>query len=189
MIEPPFALRFRSMNRDQAKAYFQWFLEQIPSRITVLERAVRSTEGADYLIWEADESSGSLDLLGQWFAQQVEVREMMAEEIEDIYVRAPEWFRSVSIQDWELTDRTLSLAMDIGMYLGAAFLRHLPGLHWEMLAKPKNAADFQQPVLAGFGELKCNPVRLAIVLAYGLADRTYRPTRLRELFEVWSGYM
>ncbi|MFB0537485.1 MAG: hypothetical protein ACETWR_21170 [Anaerolineae bacterium] len=184
IIQPPFTLDFRTMSRQEAIDYFNWFMEQIPVRIKVLEQAVQSTPG--YKDWKADYTPESLERLGRWFYEHVETRKRTKEEREEIYSQAPAWFRSVEIQDWNLTDRTFSLAMDIGMYLSRVFEKNVPELKWEMVKKPKNDADFQQPVLFGSGKLAFNPVWIVVTYAYSLADNTHGPGRLRELYDIWA---
>jgi hypothetical protein len=187
IIQPPFTLEFRIMSREVAKDYFDWFKEQIPVRIRILEQAVQSTAG--YEDWEADDMPESLEKLGQWFYEHVETRKRTKGEKDAIYSKAPKWFRSVEIQDWELTNRTLSLTMDIGMYLGRVFEKNLPGLKWVMVKKPKNDANYQQPVLVGTGKRELNPVWILVVCAYSLADNTRGPERLRELYDIWANLL
>src|SRR5581483_3859057 len=82
VIQPPFTLRFREMPKNELKAYFDWFLNQIPSRVEELEDEVKTT--SNFENWRADKSPDSLGSLGEWFARQVETRERTAEEIAKI---------------------------------------------------------------------------------------------------------
>jgi len=187
IIQPPFTLRFRAMSRKEATDYFTWFMEQIPVRITMLEQAVQST--AKYGDWRADFTPESLERLGQWFHEHVITRERTDEEKETIYGTAPEWFRSVEIPDWELTNQAFSLAMDIGMYFSRVLEKNVLGLKWKMVKKPKNDIDFQQPVIAGSGRRELNPIRIMIVYAYSLADDTRGPERLKGLYYIWASLL
>ena len=162
IIQPPFTLNFRAMSRAEGNAYFKWFMGQMPIRIGILDEAVRSTTG--YEGWQADGSPDSLVGLGQWFYDHVETRKRTEEEKEAIYSKGPKWFRSVEIEDCELTNRTFSLAMDIGMYLGRAVQINLPQTKWMMVKKPRNDMDYQQPVLKGTGRLVLNPVQILVLL-------------------------
>ena len=184
IIQPPFTLKFRSMSREEAANYFDWFMQQIPIRIAVLEQAVQSVAG--YETWQADYTPKSLERLGQWFYEHVETRERTRGEKEAIYTQAPDWFGRVEIQDWELTNQTFSLAMDIGMYFGFLLEKELPGLKWIMVKKPKNDANFQQPALVGTGKLILNPVWILVTYAYGIVSGTDGPEKLRELYDIWA---
>ncbi|MBC7251337.1 MAG: hypothetical protein H5T62_13750 [Anaerolineae bacterium] len=187
VIQPPFTLEFRNMSREEAIRYFNWFMEQIPIRIRVLERAVQSTAG--YEDWQADYTPASLEKLGQWFCEHVATRKRTEEEKETIYSKAPEWFRSVEIEDWELTNQTFSLAIDIGMYLSRVLEKNCPGLRWVMVKKPRSDADFQQPVLVGVGKPVFNPIAILVTYAYGIARRSKGPERLKELYDIWANLL
>jgi hypothetical protein len=66
-----------------------------------------------------------------------------------------------------LTDKTKSLATDVGMYVSQVFLRNHPSLKWEQPLGSKNYVDYGQPVVGGFGEKRkgqFNPV--GIMLAH-----------------------
>jgi hypothetical protein len=185
IIRPPFILEFRTMSQREASEYYGWFIEQIPIRIRILEQVVQSVPS--YQSWQADGTPESLDKLGHWFSQQVRTRKKTEKEKEEIYRKAPSWFRNVETGDWELTDQTLSLAIDIGMYFGYIIKKNVPGLEWILIKKPRNDADFQQPVLAGKSKLVLNPVRIVVTYAYSLADISQGPGRLRELYNTWVG--
>src|SRR5215469_12178174 len=166
-IQPPFTLKFRQMSKQELKDYFRWFAEAIPQRINELRDIV--TSSPRFHGWEPDSTPDSLRALGDWFAANVEVRQRTPEELEELrhgsgYAIEPE--------GGELTNRTFSLAMDIGMYLSRVFLENHKSLHWEQPIGDKKFADYGQPVLVGFGEVPLNPVRVSITFAYGLARGT-----------------
>jgi hypothetical protein len=106
----------------------------------------------------------------------------------------PSW---IDLADWELTDRTFSLAMDVGMYLSMVIRAAVPALRWEQNIRAKTSVDYGQPVLKGVGRVPLNAVHIMAVLAYGVArkreggpyvveneDRDYSG-RLRELYDIW----
>ena len=184
LIAPPTSLRFREMEPKELERYFAWFLASIPERIEVLSTHVRSSE--PFSSWIPDRSPESLGALGEWFTHTVTLRQRTTEEIQGIYAKGPDWFTQVEVPGEELTEETFSLAMDIGMYLGEILRQSATRLQWKALKGNKQEADYGQPILQPFkGGLVCNPVRLAITLAYGLADGTYKGTRLGELYETW----
>ncbi len=184
MIAPPTSLRFREMEPKELDRYYAWFLASIPGRIEALSAHVRTS--GPFSSWVPNRSPESLGPLGEWFAQRAVVRPRTPEEIQGIYAKGPDWFRQVEVPGEELTEETFSLAMDIGMYLGEVLRQSAPKLQWTILKGNKREADYGQPILQPFkGGVVCNPVRLAITLAYGLVDGTYKGTRLRELYETW----
>lgn len=180
IIQPPFTLDFPKMSKPELRAYFDWFLAQIPGRIRELERAVRSSRR--FSNWRANSSRRSLDPLGEWFIGQAKYRRLTAEEkAED---RARHFPFDSSGED--LTNRTFSLAMDIGMYLSEVMRKQHPQIQWFQILTPKKDADYGQPVLIDFGSSPFNPVDIVITVAYSAARKECAGTRLRKAYEIWS---
>lgn len=181
-IQPPFTLKLREMSRRELKGYFAWFQRIMPQRLGELARAVEQTPAFE--AWRADYTPASLDLLGEWFAIQVEVRRRTTAEMQEI--RDSLHF-PIEFSDGELTNRTFSLAMDTAMYLSQVLLKCHPALRWDQELGGKSNVDYGQPILVGFGSVPLNPVGLLVTLAYGVANKTRSGNRLRELYEIWAG--
>ncbi len=181
IIQCPFALHVKEMSKKELRAYFRWFMEMIPIRTNVLAEAVFRTPG--YESWKPDFNPDSLGPLGDWFFAHVETRPRTKEEIQRIQgrLRFP-----VPISDWDLTDQTFSLAIDIGMYLGQVFLHNDSSLRWGQVFGGKRFIDYGQPVIVEFVFGPCNPVRLMKVLASSFADRSETGGGLREIYDIWS---
>jgi hypothetical protein len=179
IVQPPFELKFRERPRKDLQAYRDWFHAVLPERIVELTKAVKSTPG--FQGWEPDGTLESLDRLGEWFDGQVETRRQTAEELEEI--RSKLTF-PIDIPEEDLTTKSFSLAMDIGMYFSRVILRNLPGTRWDQPVGNKNFADYGQPVIMGFGTVPLNPVRVMVTTAYGISRNS--PARLRELYDVWA---
>lgn len=180
-IQPPFTLKFREMKKQELKEYSQWFHAITPERMRILETAVQTTSG--YEAWRMDYTPASLDTLGEWLANHVEKRPRTEEEIQEIQARSR---YPIPIPDSELTNRTFSLAIDVGMYLSLIFLKNFPALQWIQPFGGKTSIDYGQPVLSGFGGKNFNPVHMAVTLTYGLANKTKTGDRLRELYDIWA---
>src|SRR6266536_3870626 len=180
-IQPPFTLKFREMSKQELKDYFRWFFEVLPERNGVLAEAVQRTPGFES--WQPDQTPSSLDKLGEWFATQVEARKRTQEERQEITSHSA---YPIEIPEDELTNRTFSLAMDVGMYLSQVLQKSHPSLRWKQTLNDKKFADYGQPVLMGFGPAPLNPVRIAVTLAYGLISKKQSGKRLRELYDYWS---
>ena len=180
-IQPPFTLKFREMPKKELKEYNDWFHKIMPERIQMLIAAVRSTLG--YEKWEPDYSPQSLGTLGEWFLKQVETRPRTQEEIEKIQGKSE---FPINISGEELTNKTFSLAMDIGMYVSQVFMNNHPSLQWFQPFGNKKFVDYGQPVLISFGAAPFNPVRMMVTLAYGLVSTSKNGKSLRELYGIWS---
>ena len=180
-IRPPFTLKLREMPRAELRRYFQWFMEVLPHRIIELHSAVTGTSG--FGNWKADCSPDSLNDLGDWFVIQVETRPRTQEEIDStLNQKGP----VLAVPTIELTDRTFSLAMDIGMYMSQVLLKNYHSLEWMQPLGSRKFIDYGQPSLKGFGVVSLNPVRIVVVLAYGLADKSVPGKRLREIYDRWT---
>jgi hypothetical protein len=180
LIRPPFrTLKFKEISRKELKDYKQWFLQVVPQRVEELTRSVTNSPGFED--WKADKTPDSLNSLGNWFRTQVKTRTHTQEEWDKIPVHVREWSSG-----GELTDRTISLCMDVGMYLSQVFVHNHPSLKWDQIFGSKRFVDYGQPVLVGFGKAPFNPVRMMLTLAYGLAAKTKDGQRLRGIYDIWS---
>jgi len=180
-IQPPFTLTFRDMPKKELKRYFEWFMEVRSQRLNELAEAVKGTSG--YEVWQPDGTPASLDSLGRWFAEQANVRARTDEELKSI---DDQLVFPTEVQGEELTTRTLSLAMDIGMYLSHVFLKNHQNLEWDQPLGNKKFIDYGQPVLIKFKPGPFNPVRMAVTFAYGLVNKQKMAEDLRNIYEIWS---
>jgi hypothetical protein len=109
IVEPPFTLNFPEMSKQDLRGYATWFHEIAPRRLAELAAEVRRTDG--YESWEPDATPDSLQPLGDWFEKQVETRERNFEEMAE---KRSELTFPIDVPKYDLTNRTFSLAMDIG---------------------------------------------------------------------------
>lgn len=184
IIQPPSTLKFREMTKKELKAYFDWFQGVLQQRLDELKREVKRTPGFE--VWEPDFTPASLLLLGDWFASQVDTRSRTRCEIEEIEACS---FYPIGVPAEELTNRSFSLAMDVGMYLSQVFMRSNSNLRWEQPFSSKKFVDYGQPVLGGFGSAVFNPVRMLVTFAYGVVTKKKNGTGLRELYDIWSKFI
>jgi hypothetical protein len=180
-VYPPFTLKLRDMPKQELHRYFKWFMDVLPQRVKELAEAVKETP--EFETWQADETPASLDTLGQWFAGQIETRSRTQEELQAIKDRLA---FPVDISGEQLTNRTFSLAMDVGMYFSQVLMKSHPALRWEQPLNDKKFADYGQPVLVEFSNAPLNPVRIAVVLARSIANKKQTGSRLRDLYNIWS---
>jgi hypothetical protein len=190
LIEPPSSRTARERTRKEAKAYFDWFVAQIPERISLLEKLVRSSAAPQYQTWAATRLPDSLDVLGRWLAEHIEIVPLSAEQRQTFMEQLqaiPEQYREIfDAPSFVFSDATNSLIVDIGMYLGEVLRSRLPHLDWQLSTKHKKDVHYQEPVLAGFRKgITSNPVALVSSFAGGLANNKYQPARLREIFDNW----
>ena len=169
------------MPKSELEAYHAWFARVLPERILELEREVRRSPA--YADWHPNGSPASLEALGEWFRTQVAVRARTEAEIEDVELKLT---FPIEVPGEQLTNRTFSLAMDIGMYFGQVILKNLGGTKWDQPLHNLKFADYGQPVIMGFGAVPLNPIRIVVMLAYGIASKKQGGGRLRELYDTWA---
>jgi len=180
LIRPPFrTLKFAEMKKKELREYDRWFHDVLPQRIGELTRAVNSSAGFEG--WKPSYTPESLNSLGKWFASQVETRPHTRDEFKRIPPHIRDW-----TSGGELSDRTISLAMDVGMYLSQVFLFNSSSLKWDQIFGSKKDVDYGQPLLVGFGKGRFNPVQMMLTLSYGLASKTKDGQRLRGIYDIWS---
>jgi len=169
------------MSKGELSDYARWFHGIADERMSELAAAVRATPGCES--WVATFKPESLQSLGEWFANSIETRPRTPDELAELKLRGD---LLLSGYDVDLTNRSFSLAVDVGIYLARTFERAYPHLVWKQFLDDRRFADYGQPVLTGFGQVPLNPVRIAVTLAYGLASGKRTGNRLREIYDYWS---
>lgn len=187
MLVLPIKKPFRSLNNDEAHVYFNWFMQRIPPRRTVLENAVRTSGNLDHHLWEANLTINSLDFLGRWFSENAELYTYSDNEKAEIFGDLDARKKAVVMTDTTLTESTFSIATDVGMYLGEVLRTNLVGIKWKLLTRPRKHIDFHQPILEGFQPgYTCNPVAISIALASKYAWGSAEPADLINKFYSWK---
>jgi hypothetical protein len=145
----PFDARdFHNLSRAQAEQFLKKFVDAIPERMEELEALVRERRPA----WRPDFSERAFVTLGDFFEESIEsvprtVAEMKADLEHQRHVQ-PEILALLgeAVRDWELSDRTLSLAYDSGIYLGQDLMSKEPRMNWQVgIIRDSN---MHHPVLA-----------------------------------------
>lgn len=180
-IKRPFTLDSCGMSKQELINYANWFHSVIDERISQLESAVRETPG--FQSWRATFDPESLTKLGEWFAGAVSMRLRTPKEMAELASRGDS---RIAVPEQEITDYSISLATDIGMYFARTMERAHPTVAWKQLFGDKRFIDYGRPVLVGFGPAPLNPVHIAITLAYALASKEQSGERLRSIFDYWS---
>jgi hypothetical protein len=188
MVDPPLIKSSKEMTRREAKMYFAWFVECIPERIAILEQAVRSSKVPRYQNWAADLLPESLDILGEWFSENIVIAPP-SEEFKEKRLKSldaiPARYRPLAeMPEYVFVDVTYSFMIDLGMYLGETLRKRLPDLEWQLWTKNKKDAVYHKPVLIGFQHLtEYEPQSHVHVMALKLVEKRCLPSCLRELFD------
>ena len=171
---------FFELTPKQAKEYFLWYTSEIPNRIALLWEYMKQerpeTEPFDY-------SPESLLPLWEWYEQKIEQVPMTAEEIERRVRVFPKYLESeIRKNTKKFTDETLSLALDISIYLGEVVVKNYPHLRWNYRTRPKREISVYRPVIDGLNnKMKLEPSRSLFVLTIE-STKEKNPTRLYDLY-------
>jgi len=155
---------FREMSKEELREYANWFHSIIPHRIKILEKAVKGSLGFES--WKADMSPESLDPLSRWFEKQVETRKKTKEELEADRALLGKFGEP---EDWTITERTASIAFDVGIYFGQVVLVNVPGAKWSQVLRGKRNFDYGKPVIIYPGGVPLEPINIIIVSAFKVA--------------------
>ena len=138
---------FFELTPKQAKEYFLWYTSEIPNRIALLWEYIKQkrpeAEPFDY-------SPESLIPLWEWYETKIEQVPMTAKEIESRVRMFPKYLESeIQKNTKKFTDETLSLALDISIYLGEVVVKNHPHLRWNYRTRPKREISVYRPVIDG----------------------------------------
>src|SRR5438552_2237786 len=142
-FESPFPLNLHEQQRKIAEAYFRWFVEHVPVRISVLRQALDANGGSFVAL---DATAESFATLGKWLDGVLETRLRTEEEMEIERRKTPDNY-AWTVSPLTLTGESLSLCFDVGCYVGWCMCERHLSLHWDIVRRPKSNVDFQRPVI------------------------------------------
>lgn len=178
-VAPFDALAFHAWSREEARAYFNWFTEQIPARKRVLKELL------DPAVMKLDDGPDSLHDLGAFLVDHAHARPMTPEERNVERMSFPEPLRStVELDDLMLDNTTISLCIDIGIYFCEVVRTAHPSLRWKLWLR--KTVDQNQPVLVGFRGGVPLSVLPPLSIAWGAVRGDKQPNGLCETYRVWS---
>ena len=186
MMIPPFEHDgFENLKKDEAKEYFEWYVNQVEYRIEVLKNCVLSeSEGVMF-----DYTPDSLVALWSWYEKKIKIVNKTKEEIEQEMSRYPNWMHN-EISNTKISVDTLKYGMDIAIYFAEVIIRNTDGrIHWGYFTSPKKRMSVNEPILLGFmGDMDLNP-RLIVLNCTRRSSRENNNNRLLEMYNVWMNYI
>ncbi|RKR09278.1 hypothetical protein C8C83_0899 [Flavobacterium sp. 90] len=181
----PTDYQFDNKTKEELKLYEIWFKENKDDRINHLIELVKTTPSFED--WNADFTPNSLNELGRWFYQNVETLKLTEEEYFNKRSQIPNY---IEIEDWDLSIKTRSLIVDIGLYFGEVFIHTHKELVWKQyFSKNKKDMNNGHMVIPKFGKLELNPILVIMGTAWGLARKKYDDKRLYDLYKIWENYL
>ncbi|WP_342428411.1 hypothetical protein [Paenibacillus sp. FSL L8-0158] len=139
-MQPPFGMKeYSEMSKNEAKEHFNWFKQQIPSRLEQL--------GAFSQI-HLDYTDRSLIDIWEWYLGNVQIQSKSASELEEEHPETEEWLKSY-IYEKKLYIKSQAFTIDIAIYLGETVKSNHSGLDWGIVFKPKSYISVNRPVITG----------------------------------------
>jgi len=161
--------RFEDLSKKEARAYFEWYVNQIDSRMEILKTAVLEDD-PDALF---DYSPQSLIYVWKWYEKRIAFAPKSEEDIScqtdsmqawlvSQHMRAGRKYEDIDqekvrtearnmVRDTEISKETLGYSKDIAIYFSEVMRRnHEDVLRWSFIANSKKHISFNKPVLIGF---------------------------------------
>ena len=152
-LVPPIDKPYIEMTKDEAQAYFDWYMEHIDERADYLREKV--AEGLSLPLDSLDFSLESLKPIWKWFLSVAEITKTPRSEIrlmkKALKGHPKSFIRSMTADSKKrLGLFTKYVLRDIGMYAGKMFTTNYPSLNWTFKTTPKNYISVNEPLLVGF---------------------------------------
>lgn len=178
----PFSYDFSKRSIKELRQYRAWFFDNKQSRLDELNALIHRTPG--YADWKMDYSKESLFQLGEFLKHVVEIRPLSPE----VYKQQREYFPpEIDILDWELTPRTVSILIDLGMYVGDVLIKNHPGLKWiQYPGRGKIDANYGHMVILINTNNWVNPTRAMYITGLKVAKGTFTQEWFINSYNFWS---
>lgn len=132
----------------------------------------------------------SLRPLWSWLVANIQLQELTESDLKESLDAVPKWLHEYIVAGkYKLTTESLSIGMDVAIYLGEVFVHEFPQIYWGFFTKPKSRVSVNEPVLLGFENgLDMNPRRIVDTLMWQCANGK-SSEGLYEVFEIWSKFV
>ena len=182
LFSPPITRNFTEIKPKEAHQYFEWFVAEIPNRLFQLQKLVDQTSDQKIELNKKPFSLMSIDI---WFPPQVEVRSKTLDKQKLERLEVPGWLFPF-ITDDILTEMTISICVDTGIYFAEVLITENHDLQWHFLRSPKRAADLYRPVLkVPNNKIWLNPLRVVNVIAHTVMQGNWTGEEFSKLFQIW----
>ncbi|MNX53138.1 hypothetical protein D3C86_838290 [compost metagenome] len=178
---PPFPVNdFEEMSKQEAKRHFEWFVQEVPYRLELLEGLFNSQFNI-----ALDYTTESLSLVWDRYKTMISKVPLSKEELNDIN-KLPEWIRE-SVNKWKLSTDTLALLVDVSIYFAQVFLLKYPKqLQWGFVTSPRKYVSINRPVITGFKKkMKLDPRLILLNISYRELEADNSKSLL-DIFQVWE---
>lgn len=177
----PFGFDFYNQDLRQLRAHEKWFFENKEQRLTELQNAYHAFCGKNL-----DYTPKSLKGLGDFFLHAVDIEKKSPEEYAAQRAKFPP---DIPIKNYTLTIRSLSVIVDVGIYLGEVMIRNHKNMCWEQ-NKSRNKRDVERGYMVitinhnAFLSYM-NPIWVTTTMGWKVAGNTFSSDGLYELYNYY----
>jgi len=172
-----FAKPFDEFSKEEAKEYLNWFLNKKEERKVLLQDIAK-----DYFI--PDYSIESLKGVYYFMKDNVSYRVRSVHEVNRLNSEIN--MKGVEVSQKDLSETTVSICFDIGVYFGEVLIKNNSQLQWTYCIAPRRHVDYGQPVIKGNTKMDLNPRRIFEVIASKFVNYKSMPEdQIVELYDIW----
>lgn len=166
---------------------FKWYTDDIPARLDQLQKCIDADVNGTVQLTRGKDS---LRPLWSWLVANIQLQELTESDLKESLDAVPKWLHEYIVAGkYKLTTESLSIGMDVAIYLGEVFVHEFPQIYWGFFTKPKSRVSVNEPVLLGFENgLDMNPRRIVDTLMWQCANGK-SSEGLYEVFEIWSKFV
>lgn len=177
----PIDFCYRDYSLESLKNNADWFFENKSTRLEILKTAVSSQYQCDFLDYSCD----SLILLAKWLNSTFEKVPLTTSQLEEKRAKTASY---IDIEDWRLSDISLSMVFDVGVFLGEMMIYNHQGLEWQQYLKNTKNNDYGHMII-DLGKIYMNPIWLVYIQVLKMADGSFSKTCLSNLYKVWCDFL
>jgi len=137
---------FKGFGKKDAMLYLDWFLSIAPERMNQLRNEiVKNWEN-----WEMDYSRESLNVVQEWFEQNIAERSKTDEEKrgDSDQIKGTKFEGIIDANTKVIDEKTVSVCFDVGFYFAECLRKKKPDLKWKPCLSPKSNVNYGHPILA-----------------------------------------
>jgi hypothetical protein len=170
----------KSLNIEEAEEYYFWFNSIRKERLTYLLSKVLETSDLEY-------SRSRMDVFQYFFSKNIYTKDRDEVEVNSIIESLPPWMNSDSLNiHVEFIEPTISICLDLAIWLGQLLIDEIPGCHWAF-EKDKKFAHYGRPVIMKLHHKGIvDPIVSMGVLMEQIYKNEAKDNRISELYVVWK---
>jgi len=130
---PPFPVKsFDLLTTRQAKEIFKWYTDDIPARLDQLQKCIDADVNGTVQLTRGKDS---LRPLWSWLVANIQLQELTESDLKESLDAVPKWLHEYIVAGkYKLTTESLSIGMDVAIYLGEVFVHEFPQIYWGFFA-------------------------------------------------------